>query len=175
MGQRRVSAAVLAALVMAAGGCGAAAEKAAEEATERAIEDQTGGSAEVDLDGGEVSVDGEDGSFSAGTAEVPEEWPDDIPVLDDIQVVSALHTNDSQAGDLTTISGTTDLTAEDVVDAYRDALPDWEVDVDGTQAASGGTFASVGFVNGERRFTISAVSGEGAATSVTISHTTGAP
>lgn len=173
---RKLQAAVaVGVVVVGLTGCGAAAEKAAEEATERAVEDATGGSAEVDLDGGEVQVDTEDGSFSAGSAEIPEEWPDDVPVLDEIVVVSSLFSADSGAGDITTISGSSALTPEELVDAYRDALPDWELEVDGTQAGDGGTFASVVFVNGERRFTVGAASGEGADTAVNLSHTTGAP
>ncbi len=161
---------VLAGLV----GCGAAAEKAAEEATERAIEDQTGGSAEVDLDDGSISVEGEDGGFEAGAGQVPDEWPDDVPLPDSLAVSGGLFSS-SAGQDIVTVSGSSDLTADEVVDEFRELLPGWEVEADGSQASSGGTFASVVFVNGERRLSVGAAGGADAGTQVNLGHTAPTP
>jgi hypothetical protein len=56
------------------------AENAAENAAERAIEEAAEGQGEsidVDIDGGEVKIDGKDGTVQAGSGELPEDFPID--------------------------------------------------------------------------------------------------
>lgn len=66
-------------------GCGAEealAEKVAEEGVEAAAGAGSDGDVEVDMDGedGEVRVEGEDGSLVMGSDELPEGFPDDLPL-----------------------------------------------------------------------------------------------
>ena len=66
------------------------------------------------------TVESEDGSFSSGaTAELPEQWPSDIPEPDGLAIMSAtvIGADGEQA---ITIRGTAD--GEDFVDSYGSAL-----------------------------------------------------
>jgi hypothetical protein len=65
--------------------CSSAAEQIAEDAAEAA-----GGDVEIDVDEGTVTFEDENGSgsFSSGT-ELPDSWPDDVPLPADHTVVSA--------------------------------------------------------------------------------------
>lgn len=77
-------------------GCGAEealAEKVAEEGAEAAVGAGSDGDVEVDMDrdGGEVRVEGEDGSLVMGADELPESFPDDVPLPEaDHEVLSAM-------------------------------------------------------------------------------------
>lgn len=82
-----VAASLLAALTLA----GCSAEDIGERAAEKAIEQQLGDGAEVDLDtddGGVTVEDGDGNSYSTGTT-VPEDFPDDVPLIEGT-VVSAV-------------------------------------------------------------------------------------
>jgi hypothetical protein len=98
MRARRVvagTAAVVAVVVLA--GCASAAERIAEEATERAIESESGGNAEVDIDDdGSVRVRTGDGSFSASAdGSMPEDFPA-VPVVDG-KVTASWSTKEGEA------------------------------------------------------------------------------
>lgn len=71
-------------LVALGGGCGKkASEKSAEKMAEMAIQAQTGGKANVDINGEKVSIQSKEGSmdFSAGgDATIPEDFPADVYV-----------------------------------------------------------------------------------------------
>lgn len=79
-------------------GCGAEealAEKVAEEGVEAAVGagNDSDSDVEVDMDGedGEVRVEGEDGSLVMGADELPEGFPDDVPLPEaDHEVLSAM-------------------------------------------------------------------------------------
>lgn len=94
---------MLAALLL--GGCGAdaAAERLAEESLERAIESGAEGSvsADIDLDAGEITVEDDEGNTlqSVAGAELPRDFPEDIPLVDGL-VISGVSTTDTtgQAG-----------------------------------------------------------------------------
>ena len=84
-------------------GCGAAAEKVGEKATEKMIEEQTGGSVDVNTDGdGSVEIETEDGTASFGTGEVPDEWPEFLGLPDDLKIQSG-STMESSDGRLVSI------------------------------------------------------------------------
>lgn len=78
-----VRAVVVAGVGLALAGCGSAAENL----TERAIEEAGGGQVDVEMDedGGSFSVQGEDGEGSyqvSGDGSMPDDWPEDIPLPD---------------------------------------------------------------------------------------------
>lgn len=68
------------AVVLALAGCGNAVEGLAENAVERAIENEIGESAEVSVDDDSFTVDTGDGSITAGSGSVPEDFPSDVPL-----------------------------------------------------------------------------------------------
>jgi len=63
-------------------GCGGAVEGVAENQIERAIEDELGESADVEIDDDSFTVDTEEGSISAGAGSVPEDFPADVPLVE---------------------------------------------------------------------------------------------
>ncbi len=156
-------------------GCGAAAEKASEKATEKMIEQQTGGKVDIDTDGdGSVEIETEDGSMALGSGEIPKEWPDEIPLPDDLQVQAGT-TMDSSDGRLVSIVGGTDDTPEAILASVKEALADWEISGEVTSSGGGGTMSGAQWDTEGRRVTLAATSGSGAGdheTFVTISHTT---
>jgi hypothetical protein len=84
---RRVTvlAPLLAATALVAGGCAAdeAADQSVEKSLEKSIEDATSDDVDVDLGDGSVKVESSDGTFEAGTGNLPEGFPvDDVPVVD---------------------------------------------------------------------------------------------
>ncbi len=72
-----------AALVTA--GCGAdeITDQATEKAIEKQLEDATGDDVDIDIDDDKVKVETSDGTFEAGTGDLPEDYPSsDVPVVD---------------------------------------------------------------------------------------------
>jgi hypothetical protein len=107
-----IGAAAAATLAFGIAGCG----NAAEELTERAIEEGTGGDVEIGDDG--VTITDEEGNEVAigDAAEVPETWPDDVPVPTG-SIVSS-----STAGGTTTLLVTVDEEPQPTFDALTNAL-----------------------------------------------------
>jgi hypothetical protein len=107
-----IGVAAAAALALGVAGCG----NAAEELTERAIEEGTGGDVEID-DDGFTFTDEEGNEVAVGdAAEVPENWPDDVPVPTG-SIVSA-----STAGGTTTLLVTVAEEPQPTFDALTNEL-----------------------------------------------------
>jgi hypothetical protein len=156
-------------------GCGAAAEKASEQLTEEAIESQTGGNVDIDTSGdGSVEIETEDGSMSFGTGEVPADWPEDIPLPDEL-VVQTGTTSAADDGELVAIIGTSADAPDDLLATYKEALADWTISGETTTTADDGSSSSAQWETDGRRFTFVATSGGPTAqeeTYVTLGHTT---
>jgi hypothetical protein len=153
--------------------CGAAAEKVGEKATEKMIEEQTGGKVDVDTDGdGSVEIETDEGTASFGTGEVPEEWPEMLELPDDLEIQSAT-TLDGSDGRIVTIVGTTAETPEALLDRYKEALAAWDISGESTSTGGGSTLTGAQWDNGEERVTFAASTGvaEGE-TFLTMGHTT---
>ncbi len=155
----RLGAAALAlALVAGASGCGKAAdkfsEKAAEKATEKAIESGSDGKADVDLSDGEVNIETEDGSMSMGGQEVPDSWPEDVPLPPDLEVVNALEMG-SGDGDITNVSGRTGMSTDDVMAFYESELDGWTEAASLNQIGDEGGMASVTYERDGRNVRVS--------------------
>lgn len=82
-GRSRLWAGGLAALVLLLlPACGNAVEGLAENAVERAIENEVGGDADVQVDEDSVTIDTQDGSITAGSGSVPDDFPSDIALVE---------------------------------------------------------------------------------------------
>jgi hypothetical protein len=169
--KRTLGVAALGVALVLGTGCGAAADKAAERATEEAIEEAAGGG-QVDIDDdGNVQVETEDGSFAANDGELPDDWPEDIPVIDGATVDSSFST--SSGGDtVTTAAMTTDKSVEEVLAFYKEELSGWTVDNESTSEFNGVPSGSLIASDGERTASIGATEASG---SVTVSITYTAP
>ncbi len=164
-----VAAATATALLLA--GCGAAADKASEKATEQLVESQTGGDVDIDTADGSVEIETEDGSMSFGTGEVPAEWPEDIPLPDGLEVLSG-STSDSSDGRLVGIVGTATASPEDILATMKDELADWTISGESTVTGTDGSITGAQWETDGRRVNFAATAGPDGETSITLSHTT---
>ena len=96
-------------------GCGGAQEGASEQLVEQTV----GGDVDIELgdDGQVASVETEDGSVEmSASGEVPEEWPDDVPLFED-GVVSNSQVATTDDVTIVSIDYLTDADAESAYDA----------------------------------------------------------
>ena len=167
---RTLASVSIAVSLLAAAGCGKAAEKVAEKATEEAIENQTGGQVDLDVDGeGGVSIATEDGSISSA-AQVPEGWPDDVPVPDDLQIMMG-GSQDTPQGLVLTVSGLSSTEPKALLEEFKAALADWEISGESSLEADSGNVAGAQWELDGRRVVLSATSGGQGNSQVLIAHT----
>ena len=62
-------------------------QKAGEEVAEQAIESITDTELDADFNDGSITIDSEEGSVSIGGTEIPEDFPSDVPVYSNADVV----------------------------------------------------------------------------------------
>lgn len=108
---KRVFVVVLAILlVLGLSGCGSISEKIGEKVGEEIAGSVVGG--DVEVDGDDVTIKTEEGdvSITGDTGEIPENFPEDVPIYDDSTVDSA---TSMASGDTTTFY--VNLTMEDDV------------------------------------------------------------
>lgn len=112
--------------------------------------------------------------MSLGTGEVPEEWPEEIPLPDDL-VVQSGSTMDGSDGRLVSIVGTTGETPQALLASMKEALADWEISGESTATANEGATTGAQWERDGRRVTFAASTGlptEGGETFITLGHTT---
>jgi hypothetical protein len=114
--------------------CGNPAEKAAENAAEKAIEQETGGKADVDIKNGTTRVQTKDGVVTVGEQQLPADWPKDVPVYPGAKVQVSGTSNTNGAASMFTIPGG----KADVVSFYKQKLVEegWVIDVAADMGAS---------------------------------------
>lgn len=164
MGIPRSAAALVASVVvLSSAACGSVAEKAGEKASEKiaekAIEDQSGGNADVDISDGGVKIsDGEGGTYEVdadgnvsgssgdgsyqigeGTA-LPEGWPQSLDPPAGSEIVSAI-----TSGDTMSVVVNIDAPIREVYEALKGQLDDagYELSNDTYSSSDGGDFASL--------------------------------
>lgn len=167
---RPVAAVLAGVALLGAAGCGQAAEKVAEKATEEAIESQAGDGAKVDIgQDGTFEIETEEGSYSAGTGEVPEGWPDDVPLPDGLEIVTGSNLgNDAER--ITSVIGTTDESPDAVAAFYEEALSDWEEASSMDSNADGASFRSVSYTSGERTLQLTISEDAEGVTTLSVTH-----
>ena len=108
-------------------------QRATEQVVEETIEEATEKEAEVDIsEGGEkITVETEEGSFTVGKQELPENFPTDMPIYPGSTILST-----SSNADNTVVIFSTDDSVETVTDYYKKELAsdDWEVETTASMA-----------------------------------------
>lgn len=142
-------------------GCKNIAGRIAEEAIEKAIEKESGENVEIDLDEGQVTIEGEDGevnissdnetveiktddgevTFGTG-AELPEGFPGVVPVYPDMEITTAWKSTED-GKDNYSISGITKDAGDDVFAWYKDMLKSWDIDGEFTMSGDEGKSSSL--------------------------------
>ncbi|HRW36889.1 MAG: hypothetical protein KDB04_09120 [Acidimicrobiales bacterium] len=168
---RHLALATSATALLLLAGCGAAADKVAEKATEKAIESQTGGNVDLDADDGSFTIETDEGTYSSGTGKAPDSWPDDVPLPDGLEVQVGTE-SDTADGRLVSIIGTVSSTPDEVLADMKDALADWEISDEVTVTGSQGATTSAQFERDGRRVTFTATAGDDGVTAITLGETT---
>lgn len=116
---------------MLASGCSAIAEKAGEKIAEKGIEAGGGGDAEINFDDdgdGSISMESSEGSFSMGGGEIPDGFPEEVPLPDGFEVESAMAIGSDEVEQIFTLTMTgegqsdeADALAEDLQSRAEDA------------------------------------------------------
>lgn len=168
-GTTRAIASALVAGTLLVAGCGDDTGSPSEEGLEALIEQQGGGDVDLDMgDDGEFSMESEDGSFSTGT-EIPDSWPDDVPLPDSLEIESASEMLDNTTGSgIITVSGRTSAAPDDVAEFYSDALGDWEEAMNMSSSSGGAASITQAYEQEGRIVTVNATE-DGDATSVIVS------
>jgi hypothetical protein len=125
-------------------------EDVAEQLTEQAIESSGGEGANVDVDSetGQVDIETEDGSMSFGTAELPDDWPSEIPLPDGYELTNAMVTGaDGERSFI--IGGTFDGDAMETFDSLTEQFAEdgWTEVTKTDMSSSDGVNASASFTN----------------------------
>lgn len=109
------------ALALLLTGCG---KNASELATEKIIENNLGGKADVNIENDSVKIETDQGNWQAGEgSSLPESWPDDVYVPDG-KIVIASDTGFSKGVTIELDKGVTDLR-----DEYKEKITEeaWEI------------------------------------------------
>lgn len=111
---------VLTLAILTLAGCGKSlSQKAGELATEKLIEAQSGGKANVDINGKNVKVQTEQGKFESGeNVKLPSDFPTDVYVIEGTIKMAVT----DQAGGGQTISIETAKSVEEVSATYQEKL-----------------------------------------------------
>ena len=143
-----------------------------ENIVERAIENQVGGDIDVDYDeDGTVTYEGRDGeqfSVTAGDgAELPDNWPSTVPVMDDAKITYAGSMMGGAGTMGLTAVFTTDASKKDVVEYYQAELAQNGWTIAGTMDF--GDSAMVTATKGENESVGVSVAEDNGETTVTLS------
>jgi hypothetical protein len=166
-----VRAAVLASgLAVALTGCGNAVENIVEGNVERAIENELGESADVEIGEDSFSVDTEDGSITAGAGSVPEDFPTDVPLPEgEVAFAQRLESEDGFSWSLIV---TSDADPGGLADQIRGELTDNGFTVEEASEFSGADSAGGTILAEKGDLTVLVlVAGEGSETTATYTVT----
>lgn len=135
--RRRAVLLVAASAALLLGGCTTAAEDIAEGAVERALEQELGASADVEVGSDQFTVDTEDGTLTAGSGSAPEDFPSDVPLVDgEVTFAQRLETADGLGW---TVVVTTTGDPSEVAERVRSDLEANGFTVDDAGALAGDT------------------------------------
>ena len=115
------------------GSCASASEKVSEKLSEKVIESaaEQGVDVEFDGEGGELSIDGENGSsINVGGTTLPEDWPADVPMPEGFTVTTASSFSGTGALAFISVAGTSAVGVDETMAHFADALAGWATDAD---------------------------------------------
>jgi hypothetical protein len=136
----------------------------AEKAMEDAIEQETGGEAQVDMDGDSMRIETDEGVFTTGQ-ELQADWPKDVPVYPGAEVqFSAMMNEDADAPGAGAMFTTSDG-VEKVVAYYKAELEANGWTISATMGNAGSSF--LGATKGEQVVSVAVAQVDGQ-TSITI-------
>ena len=122
---------------------GLAGSKVAQQVAEKAIEQSTGADVDISGEGEEVTVKTEEGTFTAGKQEVPENFPDNIPLYPGSEIETS-----ASSEQVISLSLTSQDSFTAIADYYKKNLIEagWKI----TEESSLSNAAVLSFENGEQ-------------------------
>jgi hypothetical protein len=126
--------------------CGSVGEAISERAVEEIAEQAAGQGVDIDVDdeGGRMLISSSEGTLDIGGGELPDGFPDDLPLPPGHEVLGSMTQADDQRSSMTvTTSTTADFTQ--VVDDLRSGLEDGGWTIEDTSELTSGDFASTTF------------------------------
>lgn len=145
----------------------ACGQKIVERAIERQIEQETGGRADVDMQGdGAIKVETEEGTFNAGSNSLPDDWPEDAPIYagSKVQFSGAANPATGKPGAAAVLITTSP--ASDVLSFYKVELKDKGWTITTTMESQGTTI--IGATKGARTLSLMIGPSDAGKTSITI-------
>jgi hypothetical protein len=140
--------------------CGGGEDNLSDRAAEAIAERSTDADIDTNGDDGSLSVETEDGSFAANLGKLPDGWPSDIALPEDIEVLTG-GAVDSPEGRILTVQATTAVEPLQVIDNMRAAMPDWTVSDETELNGSGVLQAGARFELDDRELTVGATGSDG--------------
>ena len=139
---------------------------------ESAIEKASGGSADVNLENGGVSVKDENGGQTqiGENVKIPDGWPSETPLYPDIKLSMSTKTknSDTSKNEFSVLGLATKGTVRDVYNWYKDKFGSgWEVTTDQYTESSDGDFVVLDFKSSKYEVSI-IIAASGETTSVTM-------
>ncbi|NOS68117.1 MAG: hypothetical protein HOO67_07220 [Candidatus Peribacteraceae bacterium] len=160
---RTTTAVTIASALLLLPACG---RKAAENAMEQQIRQETGGDADVDMNAdGSMQVTTKDGTYNAGNNQLPEDWPTDAPIYAGAKIQFSGSANGTTGKPGSAAVLTTSDSAADVVTYYKAELAKQGWTISSTMEAQGTSI--FGATKGTRALSLLIGSAEGQ-TSITI-------
>jgi len=150
----------LLAIILAAGGCGQSDEEQVEEAIER----DSGGEASVSIDEESFSIQTGEGSFridQGGGLELPENFPDDVPVMDDASISMS-----TAADEMVQVMFSVDEPLDEVLEHYKEEMADNDWTSESSVQTPEGSMLS--FTKDENRTAVITVNRDGEKTQVNL-------
>lgn len=144
-------------------GCGAVAEKAVEEAT--------GGKVDIKDGGKDITIEGPDGQkIEVGSgAELPSDWPTDVPIPAGAKVVSAASVNESASGGGKNVTLETAAEPAALLESFKSSLESngWTIQTE-TNSTDGGSIAAEQEGTPKRNVVVFVSGGEGGKTTANV-------
>lgn len=139
-----ISALTVGSLIFVGAACGKAEDKLAEKIVEKGIESGTGGDVDINTEDGSVKIKTDDGEATYGGSEIPEGWPDDVPIIDHTEVLTTSSMS-SDEGENLMVMVITEKSVADTVAWYKDRLTGWTKDSESSMSSDGDELIIVSF------------------------------
>lgn len=143
---------------------GCSTDDLADKVSEKVAESSSGGDVDVDSENGDVSFESGDGStkVQVGTAELPENWPSDIPLPADYELTQSVSTTNTNSPTFS-IGGTL---SDDATAVFKEITSEfvaagWTETTKMTNTFDGGENSNASYENGswEVIFSTSSIDG----------------